>query len=259
MLNVYFHAPTPADERIGEQLIKLTQEIGKNPNTGVVTGGLAPRMLDFSKLMATPDDGRGIVIVLLLTGVSSETPRRDTALRARARFPDAYIVYASASIDDLMILTNKNVKLSGFFHRSVTRAQFSEVILGVCAEHSGRPRAKAPKRSYTVVVGKSMQVIAYDDILYFECVSKKVRIVTKGMAVEKDLEFYESLTNIENEVKANGRFLRCHSGFLVNADHVRAINSKEMRLVLEDGSNIPFSQAKRGRVYQLIPDKSPQL
>ena len=72
----------------------------------------------------------------------------------------------------------------------------------------------------------------------------------------KDLEFYESLTNIENELKANGHFLRCHSGFLVNTDHIRAIDSKEMRLILDDGSNIPYSQRQRRLVYQLLPDKN---
>ena len=77
--------------------------------------------------------------------------------------------------------------------------------------------------------------IAYDDILYVESSNSKCLLHT---AHSGDYTVYKKLDTIEEEL-ANRRFLRCHQSFLVNMDHVRAL---EKQFVLTSGACVPIRQ-----------------
>ncbi|MBQ9990402.1 MAG: response regulator transcription factor [Lachnospiraceae bacterium] len=80
-------------------------------------------------------------------------------------------------------------------------------------------------------------IIPQDDILYIESNRREITFVLTRGRREKGMG---KLDELETRLEKN--FIRCHQSYIVNADKVRAILTKE--LILYNGWKIPVSRAR---------------
>lgn len=82
--------------------------------------------------------------------------------------------------------------------------------------------------------GSAVCQVAAKDILYLEASNRKVKIVTK----EKEDIFYGKFHKTIEKLNRN-IFLQIHSSYIVNMDHIKSFNGKE--LILINGICLPIS------------------
>jgi DNA-binding LytR/AlgR family response regulator len=188
----------------------------------------------------------GLVAVLSDRGKTADE-RRDMVLQIRARFSDAYIIYISESpYDDLLYLTNRNARLSAYLTRPPYEEEYARALSYIFEDYIRKTTGN--DRFYTLVADKQTHTLLVDDIILFE--SRKQNKKTAMITRSRTIEFYKSLTDIENDLK--GRFIRCHSGFLINTTHIRGVNFKDRTITLNGNITIPFSQKHRDDVSRII-------
>lgn len=83
--------------------------------------------------------------------------------------------------------------------------------------------------------------VALKDILYFESLDRKIRMVTN----EGEEIFYGALADIFSKIGKYG-FFSCHKSYLVNYHHV--IKFEYEKLTMKDGESLSISQPKRKSV-----------
>jgi len=80
--------------------------------------------------------------------------------------------------------------------------------------------------------------VALKDILYFESLDRKIRMVT----IEGEEIFYGALSDIFSKI-GKYEFFFCHKSYLVNYHHV--IKFEYEKLMMKDGVSLSISQPKR--------------
>ena len=93
-------------------------------------------------------------------------------------------------------------------------------------------------RYCTLKLFDTVRHIPVDDILYFEALGYKHTL--RLHMINELLEFNSSLDHFVEQLGEG--FWRCHRGFLVNRDHVRAVHMKEQIVELDTGDQCPLSR-----------------
>ncbi len=97
---------------------------------------------------------------------------------------------------------------------------------------------------YMLVKAKTGLVrLQYHGIAYLEVVGKTI---TFYMNDAQRYQVYGTLAEVEESFLSQERFLKPHRSYIVNMDHVRRLNERE--LTLADGSRIPISKANYNEV-----------
>ena len=86
-------------------------------------------------------------------------------------------------------------------------------------------------------------IFPYSSILYLESTGHKVIVCT----ADGQYELYGKLDELERSFPP--QFIRCHKSFLVNMDRTDSIN-KAHQLLLDDGTALPVSKLRYGRVKE---------
>lgn len=94
-------------------------------------------------------------------------------------------------------------------------------------------------------IGKSNYSLAEDEIRYFMCEGKKVKIVTN----EGTKEFYDTMSNVEKRISEN-KFYTVHKSYIVNVKYVKEFRPNEVIMV--NGEKIPISQLYRKGIREKI-------
>jgi len=81
-----------------------------------------------------------------------------------------------------------------------------------------------------------------DEILYFESLSRKIKVVTFDTAYE----YYYTISALEKELDPV-RFVLCHRSYIINLKNVKSIKTKTA--VLKNGVMIPISPKRNQKVY----------
>lgn len=95
-------------------------------------------------------------------------------------------------------------------------------------------------------IGKAFRRIAEDDIMYFQCESKKIRIFTKR---KTDEAFYAKMSELDKQLNPD-KFLAIHKSYIVNINYVSEYRLKEV--IMTSGAVLPISQAFRKEVQQKV-------
>lgn len=100
----------------------------------------------------------------------------------------------------------------------------------------------------TFEYNKNFEIIKveYKEILYFEKVGKKVKIVT----LDNEDYFNDSLENTRKRVSST--FVKSHGSFLININKVRRLNKDFVTMV--NGATVPVSQKKFKELKKMIID-----
>ncbi len=101
-------------------------------------------------------------------------------------------------------------------------------------------RYKIEKRSWCVHTKSTVYRLAPLEIIYVKSERRHLVIQTKNQAIEVP----GRLNAIEKDLEAYG-FARCHQGFIVNMQHVHAIEDNQLRCSF--GKRVPVSHRMRQR------------
>lgn len=104
---------------------------------------------------------------------------------------------------------------------------------------------KRQRKVFSYHKGNQIQVIALNDIMYFESSGRKVRIVMPHgtdmcyCTMKKLVELYEFAD-----------FIQCHNAYFVNINYVKEVTAHNMILI--NDVEVPISTAKRKHVFDKL-------
>jgi len=98
---------------------------------------------------------------------------------------------------------------------------------------------------YSFISGRSLCKVLYQDILYFQCDGKKIRVVQFG----ETREFYGRMRDVEEQMCKKG-FWTIHKSFIINSNCVKEYRYDTVMMVNED--QLPISQRYRNEIRQKL-------
>lgn len=113
-----------------------------------------------------------------------------------------------------------------------------------CLAFSGKNPQKLAVR-----IGGKNYFLNLEDICYIEAIKGMHHVCIHG---SHDVTVYTTLGEMESQL--DERFLRCHKTFIVNFDHVKTVRYSPRKLLLDDGTEIPFSPACRSEIKSRMND-----
>lgn len=153
----------------------------------------------------------------------------------REKFKDCHIVFMSAYPEDMAHCFKNLIRPSGFLLKPLFENEVLSIYYAVDSYIHKRQRIK----TITISTHDCKRIIELDKIVYFSTISKKIFCRLKD---NERVEFYGTISNLEKEYTDN--FTRCHSGFLVNKQYIKAIRKNELELFYCD-ERIPISKRYR--------------
>lgn len=104
------------------------------------------------------------------------------------------------------------------------------------------------KQDLILSKGQELSRILIHDIFYIESEGNYLNVYTKNDTIRTR----ETMTNMEKELCSKG-FIRCHKGYLINAEHIEKLRSTEIDLQCEDVSKtVPVGRSYEKEVRQKI-------
>lgn len=97
-------------------------------------------------------------------------------------------------------------------------------------------------------IGKTAYRIATDEIIYFQCIGKKIQIV---MYNGDKKEFYGGMSEVERKVNP-AKFWILHKSFIVNINYIAEFRIDEVILVT--GDRLPISRANQKKIQEKLLD-----
>lgn len=159
-------------------------------------------------------------------------------LRSDPAHEATQIVYVSANERHAMQLF-KNRPMD-FLIKPVTKQDIHKVMQEYLKIFSGK------KRFFEYHIGKNVYHIAENEIIYFQCCGKKIRLIS---GKKEEREFYGKMADVENRLDAS-KFLTLHKSYIVNIDFVSEFQADHV--ILTTGDIIPISQSYRKKVRQRL-------
>lgn len=95
--------------------------------------------------------------------------------------------------------------------------------------------------------GEVYRVIDHHEIIRLEADGS----YTKVILINESLLVTKRLGEIIKELKS-GHFIRCHNSHVVNIEKIKSINKSKSSIILNEGTEIPYSNANRKEVFKLI-------
>jgi len=157
----------------------------------------------------------------------------DIAAVLNEKYPNAILVFVTSH--DALVYQSFAYRPFGFIRKTHLDEELSSVIERIGAELLRR------KRDIVIVKGQERIRILIQDILYIEAEGNYLHIHTPNEVVR----VRETMTNMEKELVEKG-FLRCHKGYLINAEHIEKYKMTEVDLRLGD----IFQTIPIGRSYE---------
>lgn len=158
----------------------------------------------------------------------------ETARNIREIDRDVVIIFISAFSD--YVFDSFEVRPFNYLVKPIDKTIFN-VICGKAVQEAESHKKKKITFIYIKIGGESIK-FKTEDIYYFESELRKVRLISK----EGVIKFVAKMSNLEKELAEDG-FLRCHQGFLVNLNNVKAIRGDMVEM--ENGDKIPIGRTKR--------------
>lgn len=136
---------------------------------------------------------------------------------------------------DALVYQSFAYKPFGFIRKTHLEDELPELAKRVQKELDGR------KQELTVAKGQEITRIKLKEIAYIEAEGNYLNIFT----LRDIIRVRETMTHIENELK-NKDFIRCHKGYLVNAEFITKIKAAELEVQYNGASRtVPI-----GRSYE---------
>lgn len=130
----------------------------------------------------------------------------------------------------------------GFMRKTHIDDELKELVDRIKNELNDR------KQDLVICKGQELTRILIHDILYIESEGNYLNFYTKNDTIRAR----ETMTNIEKKLCEKG-FIRCHKGYLINAEHIEKLRSTEIDLQCEGVSEtVPVGRSYEKEVRKKI-------
>lgn len=133
-----------------------------------------------------------------------------------------------------------------FLKKSLDRLEFKNALeTTINSNFHIDPVASFESRFY-VKVGSALKPIDIDDIVYLEVDGKYVNV---HLFDKKSYPIRSTLTDLND--KLSSKFIRVHSGFIVNLDFIESVALNDRFIMIND-REIPFSRTYKDKLFSSI-------
>lgn len=157
----------------------------------------------------------------------------DIAAFLNEKHPNTILVFVTSH--DALVYQSFVYRPFGFVRKTHLEGELQELI-----ERIGKELLRR-KRDLVICKGQEWIRILLQDILYIEAEGNYLHIHTPNEV----FRVRETMTHMEKEVLEKG-FLRCHKGYLINAEHIEKYKTTEVDLRIGD----VFKSIPVGRSYE---------
>lgn len=162
----------------------------------------------------------------------SDTASADTISSAfRTRNPDAVIIFTGGTSENLVSLLR------------YTPADYICDVYDVNRLQSIVYKIYNNKwlnsRYYVITTRNGVERVPHMDVEYFESDNRKVAVHKSHRQISV---FYGTINDVQEKLKHDISFVRCHQSFIVNLDNVQSINYKEKCFVMKSGFPVFISR-----------------
>lgn len=154
----------------------------------------------------------------------------EAAARIRTKDQNALLIFMTSHVEKMPEAFDVNA-----FHyliKPIDERKAREVI------QRAVQKLNIDRKFFTFQTGRENHVLGYEEILFFERLGRKVQIHTK----ESSFEYYGTLKEVLKTL-AGGHFVQIHQAYIVNLDHVTALDREQVSL--RDDSALPISRTYR--------------
>lgn len=102
---------------------------------------------------------------------------------------------------------------------------------------------------FEIKVGKQKIHIRANEILYFQCEGRKIKIKKRTTDVDDKVEFYGSMSDVKKMIQSES-FIEIHKSYIINLQYVLQFCGNEV--VMSDGKKLPISQSYRKQVNNIL-------
>ena len=162
------------------------------------------------------------------------------AIRNELKDEAVQIIYISANDSYAMELFE--TRPMNFLVKPLNEEKLDKVFVKACQ------LVQEGEEYFTYGLNQKTYRQAVKDIIYFECLEKKIRMVLK----DTDVFFYARLKYVEAEVCKLG-FMNIHKSYIVNPKQI--VKYEYTQLTMADGSILPVSQAKRTKLRKYLVEE----
>ena len=162
--------------------------------------------------------------------------------RIKAMDQDAVIVYVTGH--EKYALDAFRVRAFHYLLKPLTQDKVSAVLSEAIAQLQKSEPIKEEKTLTFARRGETVS-LRMRDIACFEKVGHKIRVHMQG----KTEEYYGNFTELMERIGSEG-FLKCHQGYIVNADRIRAL--RDRTLFLDGGLQAPVSRTYAESVQKAL-------
>ena len=143
------------------------------------------------------------------------------------KYPQAILVFVTSH--DALVYQSFAYRPFGFIRKTHLDEELQDVMGRIGKELQNR------KRDIVITKGQELVRILLQDILYLESEGNYLNVYTRNEV----LRVRETMTNMEKELLEKD-FLRCHKGYLINAEYIEKFKTTEIDL-------------RMGNVFQTVP------
>ena len=164
---------------------------------------------------------------------------------ARKKFEKARMLLLASLDTSPMAYLKPSIHASSLLLRPFSNEQAKSVIKELL-EDMEKDLHKNGAALYTLETKQGKTLIPYKDILYFESRERKIFLCTKS----RQFPFYDTLERLEEVLPEH--FLRCHKGFIINANNIEQVSFTENIVHLSGGYQIPMSRSHKAAVREAV-------
>lgn len=184
-----------------------------------------------ASLISDFDDGVSFDIVFMDIYVGNESGM-DIARQLRSLGYTNILIFSTITSE--YAIESYSVNANGYILKPYGKERFERVL--------DRVLEKYINDAMRVKVRNSYMNIPYERIIYIESCNNRCILHT----AEEEYPLYMRLDDIEKSVcNEEKRFLRCHRSFIVNMDHVSAVDEQ---FVLDNGESVLIRSKSRAQV-----------
>ncbi|MDO5388999.1 MAG: LytTR family DNA-binding domain-containing protein [Clostridia bacterium] len=158
-------------------------------------------------------------------------------IRNNLRDMDTQIIYVSAVRDNIMSLFDS--RPLNLLPKPIDGEKLSRVL------KTAHELTDRNERYFHYKAGGSVYRIKYNEIRYFESMSRKIKIAGNG----RDYEFYGNITDIEEKLDGSN-FVKIQRSYIINLNYVKEYHSSYV--IMENETRISVSRSYKERVREAV-------
>ena len=178
------------------------------------------------------------VLFFLDIDLGVEIDGMELARQIRALNKETFIVFFTTKSEMLPVTFRYQLEALDFIVKDATDEEINERIRSAIDTALLRHIKTGNKKTFQVKSDEKTIILPMEEIIFIETTGVRHRLTIHTQ--NRRLTINGDLKKIEADL--DDRFMRCHQSYLVNRDHIEAINLSGNMLIMMGGMEVPLSR-----------------